>query len=850
MNKNPKFSNPRHLERERFSNFVVDLRSQSRPAAALKPTGRKIGESLATSWNKLEKKLKKIRPNLLVPEITSRSFKERLLAGLKTVASGLKDGFSGLQRSKGLLAYRRPLKTGRNNWRKFIKAQTKVFNAAPRLKLQSKKGSLRTERAERAVIWYRSLLAFILVLILIILPFKVLSYFQLFDLKGWEAKIKSSSELALNNLMAAADSVSQSDFKQADFKFQAAGANFLAATDELNKINDTIFYLASFSNDPKVKLAAESKKFLTAGAIASSLGRNLVLATDSLFNNNQADFSSTLDNFLAYGHQAASDAQALKKAVAAVDPDNLPVAYRAKFISLNDQAALLADNLSNFIAAGDKLKEVFGLSRDKRYLLVFQNNAELRASGGFLGSYALVDLRDGKIRNLEVPGGGSYDTEAGFKLKVAAPQPLWLVSPLWYFWDANWWPDWPTTAQNLMWFYEKSDGPSVDGVISVTPTVMERLLEITGPIDLTAEYGLTIDANNFWETVQKITEQKNLQKTNPAAVADLATTSRPVISTLPLKQGLDVNAANKPKKIIGDLLAKILEVLPTKLNKDNLLKIITVFEENMSEKQILFYFTDPNLEAEVAAHNWAGAIQTTPQDYLLVVNTNIAGQKSDRLMSEKIETTSVVSPDGTIINTVVISRTHNGRKNEPLTGVRNVDWLRVYVPLGSELLAAEGFNIPDAQYFKARPEGNIETNPLLAAENAALTDASSGTKIYTEKDKTVFANWVMVDPGQTAVITLQYRLPFNFFTRSQDNNWLKRLNDWLNPAAAQLTAYSLLAQKQPGAKASEFVSHLILPSGLTIFWRHPDDLNGVAGWEINDQLNADKYWSVLVQQNK
>lgn len=847
METNKKTSaNNYNFNRERFSNFVVDLRNVEKKTVydlksearvvgkgigivkeeagvikkeigIIKDQGQKISrrikESLGKDWKKLETAAKKITPNLLLP------------------------GKPVLLR----LAWATELKAREAAWQKALGLKVS------RLKVDAQAGA-RKRRADKTEIWYRSVLYFSLILFLIILPFKILSALDILDFKRLEERIVSRSELAINSLMAAADSVSRMDLKNADADFQIAGANFLEAQNDLNKINDSLLALAAFSSDPKIKLAAESKKFLAAGAAASSLGRNLVLATDSLFSGNKNNFRASLDNFLTYGNLAVSDAKSLKKTVAKINPDNLPEAYQAKFESLSQQAGLLSDNLTNFISAGVKLKEVLGLNRDKRYLLVFQNNAEMRGSGGFLGSYALVDIRDGQIRNLEVPGGGSYDTEGGMKVNVVAPEPLWLVSPLWHFWDANWWPDWPTTAKNLMWFYEKSDGPSVDGAIGVTPTVVERLLEITGPIDLTAEYGLIIDKNNFWETVQKITERENLTKTHPEAIAGLPATSTVIKSDLPLEQGLDINSENKPKKIIGDLLAKILEILPQKLNKENLVKIITIWEENMSEKQILFYFNDPTLQSEFAGRNWAGEVRPTDRDYLMVVNTNIAGQKSDRLMSEKIDLTSEAGTNGGLINTVTITRTHNGLKNEALTGVRNVDWLRVYVPLDSELISASGFVAPEAEYLQDKPEADWIKTPLLAAEMAAATDSATGVKIYTENNKTVFANWLMVDPGQTATVVIKYRLPFNIFTAKTDDSWLKRLNGWLNADAPQLLPYSLLVQKQPGSRPSEFTSRLRLPDNLNVFWRWPEDSSGPNGWEISAPLDSDKYYSLLLEK--
>jgi len=708
--------------------------------------------------------------------------------------------------------------------------------------------SKRAAKAESELVWYRSVFSFVLVLILIITPLKLLSYFELFNIDKLEKKIVGNSRLAMNNLMAAGDAVSRMDFKDADSQFQNAANNFLSAQSELDKINDSILSLAALSGNPKLKLASESKKFLRAGAIASSLGRNLVLATDSLFSGEKDNFSSALDSFVVYGGLAVSDAKNLKVELAKINPDNLPSEYREKFVNINSQVSLLADNLESFVLSGSKFKDLLGATQDKRYLLVFQNNSELRASGGFIGSYALVDIRDGKIKNLEVPGGGSYDTEGGMKVRVVAPQPLWLVNPLWHFWDANWWPDWPTTANNLMWFYDKSGGPTVDGVISVTPTVMEGLLEITGPIDLTKEYGLVIDSNNFWETIQKVVEQKNLAKTNPEAVLNIPKDSENIKTNLPIKQGLELNSENKPKKIIGDLMAKILEILPRKINKENLIKILSLLEKNLSEKQVLFYFKDESLQKEFSNRNWSGEIRDTKRDYLAVINTNIAGQKSDRKMQEKIEHLSEVALDGSIINTLKITRTHTGVKNEPLTGVRNVDWLRIYVPKGSELLSVDGFIKPDEKYFNEKPESGWLESDLLSRENNAQINEPSGTKIYEENNKTVFANWIMVDPGETKTVTIKYRLPFSFLERAKDDDWLNRINDFFNSKKVDLIPYSFMLQKQAGARASEFSSRLSLPANWPVFWSYPDNLKAENGWNINDFVDSDKYWSILVNK--
>lgn len=829
------------------SSFVIDLRAKTGKKAASNSekseSARDIPAAIFTAGQEIfNESAKLLNPNLLN---FNRPRKRRGARFFKKIFN------SWRQLEWSLPTFR--LHRRRRLWDQIFENQAKAFRKATRLK----KGTFWSfgnysgrQAAEEKVVWYRSILSFVIVLILIIVPLKVLSYFELFNLERLEKNILSRSHSALTNLLAATEAISQFDLAAADSGFLRAGSDFLAAQEELSQINDSILSLAALSSDPKFKLAAEGKKFLRVGAASASLGRNLVLATDSLFNHQAASFSLALENFSFYGTQAVKDARTLEKELEKVKVANLPPEYQTQFVALTKQVGMITESLNTFISVSNKFKDFLGATQDKRYLLVFQNNAELRASGGFLGSYALVDIRDGKIRNLEVPGGGSYDTEGGMNVRVVAPKPLWLVNPLWHFWDANWWPDWPTTAKNLMWFYEKSDGPTVDGVISVTPTVVERLLAITGPIDLTKEYGLVITADNFWETVQKVVEHKNLVQTNPEALAGIPATSLVVESSLAIKQELEVNSDNKPKKIIGDLLAKILEILPQKLNQENLIKILALLEGSLSEKQVLAYFTDNNLQAEVAKYNFAGEIKDSPFDYLMVVNTNIAGQKSDRKMVEKIEHVSQLEISGSITNTLTITREHTGVKNEPLTGVRNVDWLRVYVPLGSELLSAIGFQAPDAKYFNELPQANWEENELVAKENRALSDELSGTKVYEENGKTVFANWVMVDPGESAVIVIKYRLPFNFLnSQVVETDFLSRLNRLLNPDQNPLQPYSLLVQKQPGAKPSTFSSELLLPSNLEVFWHSEEDSFSLSGWKIATKIDRDKYWSVLIEKN-
>jgi hypothetical protein len=717
----------------------------------------------------------------------------------------------------------------------FIKEARNYFQEINHLSLRflkkRKNKNKRKKEVKNAYLlsWYRSLFAFIIVLMIIILPFKVLAYFKFLDISSLKDIIIGQSFSAFDNLAVAADEASNLSWAEAMSHFSLAADDFASAQAELEKVDDWLLSFATFARNPDIKIAASSKKFLAAGVAAADLGSHLSAAA-SVFTQSEEEknWGVLIDSFVAHGDLALSSANKIQAELETIDLSTIPAQYRNQFIAFRDQSVLLSESLETLLNSAQSLKSFLGVSQDKRYLLVFQNNTEMRGSGGFLGSYALVDIREGEIRKLEVPAGGSYDTEAGMRSFIKSPKPLWLISPRWYFWDANWWPDWPTTARSLMWFYEKSDGPSVDGVISFTPDVLEDLLKITGEIDLSEEYGLVVNSDNFWELIQTVVEKPNLMLTHPDEVKELPD-----------------SPDNKPKKIIGDLMFEILDRLPQVLSTENLPALLMALEDNLGSKNILMYFNDENLQKQLVKNGLDASIAKSVHDYLMITHTNIAGQKSDRKMSEKVEHDTQILNDGSIVNTLTIYRTHTGVKNEILTGVRNVDWLRVYVPSGSLLLSATGFRVPDASYFK-EPEADWETFSLLAeTEDKSFTHLESGTKIYIENEKTVFANWVMTDPGETSIVKLKYRLPFKLKKHEIVNvSWQEKLESFLAGKTGDKYPFSLILQKQPGAKEAEIKLSLTWPNSWKKIWSYPQEIN----WNEEFILKRDSLRAVLLEK--
>ncbi len=614
--------------------------------------------------------------------------------------------------------------------------------------------------------------------------------------------ILSSALQAYKSMLAAKDSASNLNFSAASVNFETAYQNFLLADQELNKMGRGIIYV--LEKLPGGSVVGSGAALVGAGENFAKAGQSFAQIANIFLVENFGDyFSVNGPSFTQKIVEAQSEIGKAQSALAAagrnldqVKAGDLPTDLAPQVASLKEKMPPLLEAVSQLKNWSNIFLEVLGHERAKKYLLIFQNNSEARPTGGFIGTYGLVDLDEGRLKNLFIDG--IFNLDGQLYEKVAPPKPIQKISTAWSTHDANWFADFPTSAKKVMSFYEKAGGQTVDGVISLTPTVVEKLLAITGPIDL-PQYGAALDQNNFLDVTQ-------------------------------YKVEVDYDRAqNQPKKILADFaplfLEKLWQVWPQKGRE-----IMEVLADSLAEKHILFYFTNSSLEKTFIDQGWAGEILATEKDYLSVINTNINGFKTDRVIDQKIYHTANVQADGSIIDTVKIARAHLGGKSQyDWYNKVNADYLRVYVPLGSKLIFAQGqtlesYSAPidyQAQGFKI--DIDVQTQ-----EQGMIIDQNSGTQIFEESGKTVFGNWVYVSPGESVEITYQYLLPFKI-DLNQDS-----------------ASYSLLAQKQSGSIGGEFASILQLPEQAKITWQYPANLE-ISGNEIkfSDNLRTDKFYGVV-----
>lgn len=603
-------------------------------------------------------------------------------------------------------------------------------------------------------------------LIVISVPAGAVSLSQSFG--GSVQTVRAQSESALVGL------------KQASF--DEASSRFRAADTALQGVNSVVLALAQVI--PSTQSAYTSARaLLSAGTAVSDAGSILRegvtrVLSEPVLHADERLFSlrGTLSTITPLLDQASSD-------IERVDPSVLPADKRTAF----EQAKTLMTQgraaLQDVRGIVDWMIPVVGHDRPRTYLLVFQNHTELRPSGGFMGSFAEVEVDRGEITHIRVPGGGPYDMKSQLQARVVPPAPLQLVSSRWEFQDVNWFGDFPSTARTVNWFWSHSGQPTLDGIVAVNATILPKLLRVTGPIEM-MEYSKTVTEDNVLLETQKSVELE-YDKTQ-----------------------------NTPKKFVADLFQRVLERLKH-LPNEGALALADVFAESLSTKDVQVYLADADEQAFATQMGWTGTWKQTAGDALALVEANIAGQKTSASIDEQVEHHADIQDDGSIVDTVTLTRTHNAQKGELFKGVNNVTYARVYVPRGSELLEASGFMPPDRSLFDTSLPTD-EVRPDLTGVTGS-TSTVSGADVFTEASSTVFGGWMQLMPGASSTTTFKYRLPFTVFDLSRAT-----AQDAANRSVRGV--YTLLLTSQSGVPTRTMRSSVSYPASLQPSWSQGIDM--------------------------
>jgi hypothetical protein len=373
-------------------------------------------------------------------------------------------------------------------------------------------------------------------------------------------------------------------------------------------------------------------------------------------------------------------------------------------------------------------------------LILFQNDKELRPTGGFLTAYSIAKVDKGRF--IPVVSGDTYNLDDRYTPTIPAPDPfkkylkgIYVLSNKYRLRDMNWSPDFAQSMQLFTTEAQKAGITKIDGVIAVDTQMLVNLLDVIGPIGV----------SGYGEFSTKIVPQCNC----PQVIYELesfADIEGPIVWSENEPGKIVYAPANydNRKKIIGPLMNSILSNTMGQ-PKDKLPALFNAAVKSLTEKHTLFYLFDEKSENAIETFGIGGNVKDYDGDYLMINDANLGGRKSNLYTTQEVTQDINIAKDGTVEKTLTLTYKNSEKQDGWLNSILP-NWVRVYVPKGSELISSEG--LEDSQ------------DP------------------YEDLGKTVFAGFFQLRPLGIAKVTFTYKLPFKVDS-----------------------SYKLLIQKQPGTDA-------------------------------------------------
>jgi hypothetical protein len=460
--------------------------------------------------------------------------------------------------------------------------------------------------------------------------------------------------------------------------------------------------------------------------------------------------------FVANVPRLRDAAEKTSLAVVAFDrvPDDGPGgSYKRRLMPLRDRLDQVRAVLAAGLPAVESLPTALGFPEERHYLVFFQNNTELRPTGGFLGVYGLMTVKDAEIVSLVTDDVYALDGPSETRARPTPPEPIsrYLGVSKWYLRDANWSPDFPTSAARMTQFFREEataawgadQVPEVSGVIVITPEAVADVLRVIGPV---AADDLVFTPENFVELLEYEVEQGFALEGVPAS---------------------------ERKGIIGRLSKNVMDRL-SRATFDELAALVEVFRANAAEKHVMLWFADPILQARAVRNGWAGTLPPLVGDYVQVVDANLASLKTDAVVSRAVRYRIEPQDGGGYLGSVTATYRNDGSFTWKTTRYRT--YTRVYVPPGSEFISVAGAMRDDKIKDPGRQPG--------------LADVGE------EAGRAWFGAFVSVEPGETRSLEFRFRLAPS----------VERL--------IEAGEYRLTAAKQPGTLAPGLTLDLNLGKNL------------------------------------
>lgn len=389
--------------------------------------------------------------------------------------------------------------------------------------------------------------------------------------------------------------------------------------------------------------------------------------------------------------EGADDIEAARVRVEDIPTAGLVEELRGPVADLQDKLTSAATAASSAATAAELMPEMLGAEGKRTYLVVFQNNAEIRAQGGLMGALAIVTAEDGKLEMVKQGRPADIGTFAPDFIDLTKEERTIHSTRLSiYPQDATFIPDFARSSEILTQMWEAREPEQLDGVISIDPVALGYLLRGTGPVKLND--GQSIDSTNAASVLMR---DSYAEFPDPAAQNDFFDdVARRTFNSL-------LGGAEDPKGMLSGLA------------------------QGASERRLMLWSRHPDEQAEIAGSTISGELDaeagTKPDvgvflndsaadklsyylDYEVDVSPRSCGSEGSQVIDVHVKMRSTV-PEGAALPSYVL-----GPPNPITDPGEMLNTLYVYSPVGGRVdqVTSGGKGLPTAfDSYRGREVGSV-----------------------------------------------------------------------------------------------------------------------------------------------
>ena len=351
---------------------------------------------------------------------------------------------------------------------------------------------------------------------------------------------------------------------------------------------------------------------------------------------------------------------------------------------------------------------------EQRYLILLQNSTELKATGGFIGTYAVATILHGKLVEFESDDVYNFDIKGGDGLPQPPAQPIrtYAGHDVTYLRNINWSPDFPTTARAILEYWNAKGGAQpLSGVIALTPEAITSVLQILGPLNV---YERTVTSENLVSVLEEEVEMEYW------------------------KRGIE---KSRRKDLVGTL-GRVLIDRMSSADSTTLFDMAARLTRLLAQKDIQAYFFQAQAQDSLRESGWAGAVPAPgDNDAVFVVDVNMEALKTDAVIKRTISYSLDAAKSGELpLATLSITYDHQGKPDWKTSRYRT--YTRIFTNQGAIRSVDGNINEQGRQ------------TPLDVTEELGYV---------------VFGTFTTVEPGASRTLTFKYAL--------NNKDFIKKLNE-------------------------------------------------------------------------